>query len=345
MQNLPKSLIKSTICSDAEGLDFMLSSGFDVRMIRLAGNIFSDTDALERYVEFGGALTKVDFDSALSHATYAKNLIRIISLLPPNMFDESENYESACYSWERNLLSTESFKNWIVKIVAACRIADKLLVFNFMFDIFNKDQINNDDSPSFLMDFVFYCFLRCNHPIAKDLIAFIVNKFDNNVSNLIMSYIIKFYSYDPTYRKLPWDFMFWPDVVLANVLESLDLQLDKQIMVNSLFCLPLAATQHFHKIGFDYANTELIPCGTSDYGTNVKIEIIKYLHEIGVNFMLETNAKLIDYSSEEQVTWFVETVCKSERELVRQHKCLLEDKHYAIKSSLWIKIKNTYLSD
>jgi hypothetical protein len=344
MQNLPNSLIKSVNCSDTEALDFMLGTGLDIRMLKLIGKIWNDTDAIERYIQFGGVLVLDDFYYIFMYVTESQKFMHIISLFSPALFEDSQIYHPAYHGVRGEYLSEKSFKNLIVKIVANHNLTNTISVLNFMFEFFNKDQFDNDE-PLFLKDFVFYCFLKHNIPVVKDLILFIISKFNIDISNLILSHIVDFYSYTPNYKAVPWNFQLWSETELISVLELLNLQPDTPIVCDSLFYLPLAAIEYYQKIGFNYENAELKLNRVPDYNINIKFPIIKYLHEIGVNFTSETNAQLINYYCEDQVKWFIEVICKSERELIRRHKTLFENKRLVIKSYLWIKLKTDYFSD
>jgi hypothetical protein len=361
MQDFPESLIKSTICPDVKALNYMLSNGFDIRMIKIQGDVWTDLDAIKRYIEYGGELSRYDFYFVFLLITDSRKLIEAISLFPADIYDLDEGYRSTYHRlFKCGSISEQSFKNFIVKI-AASTCDNKLSVLDFAFDFFNKGQFENDE-PWFLGDFIFSCFLKHNESIVKDLIMFIMSKFDQNVSNSMLSYIIRIYSYSPKREAVPFDFYVWSDKLLLEILSLLDLESDNKIISESIIYFPLVAVQYLYELNLGVM--ELILPGTFtyviyprvaldycvyprvalDYCVYPKLEIIKYLHDVGIDFTKNGNANFIDFQSEQHVMWFIETVCKSDHEIVKRMKPLFIRKSITMKHIVWQKIKETYFS-
>jgi hypothetical protein len=338
MEDLPPCLLESVHCPNPTALDYMLRNGPDIRMIRLGGDIWDNIDSVERYVDFGGTLNTSNLHNVFQKITDTQKLIRSISLFPQNMFDRDPKY-CVTYYWRANslyeLTSTCTFENLLVNIIVS-NCVDKLLLLKFVFDYFNKNEITND-IPQFLEDFIVGCFLNQNKLIVMDLIMFIISKFSDNISNCILASIINFYSHK---QGCTWGrFDIWSESLLVDVLKLLNLQPNNKIMSDTIRYLPLSTVQYLHQICFDYTNLELVQSYPHVYPI---FDTISYLHEIGFDFTTKTNISLIDFESRHQISWFIETVCKSDQETLKSLRETIKVKSKKFGNSLWQTLKMTY---
>jgi hypothetical protein len=281
--------------------------------------------------------------------------IHLLAMFPANLFEENLSYSGISHSTTIQCITVYSFQSLVLRILG-CEYSNKLELLNFVFDHFickkfDDNTVNGNgfgymivECPGklFFIDCLFCCFLEQNHAIVKELLTFFINKTDFDVQKIILENILKFYSYSKRCYSTPQNFRLWSDDILLdvlNMLNILDLHLDENLtkQIISIFSLPII--KYFYELGFDCINVKNVYL---DYNYKIKFEVVKFLFEIGMDFTTDDNFLLIDWSSDEQVIYFIEVICGSDKNLIKKLKSKF--KSVTISGNLYEKLHKEYFN-